>query len=168
MFSRDIPHEVLNYRLDLGAVSYVPRDAQLQAAEIRKDELTLVVPPKHALAKKREVDIAELGGENFIAHIVESPYRRRVIELFARHRTELKMPIEMPTIESFKRSVQMGMGVAIVPRMCVEWELERGWMKEVKVRQLNMPRHVYLISRRGARLPHAATELMRILKSAVE
>ena len=31
MFSRDIPHEVLNYRLDLGAVSFVPRDPQLQA-----------------------------------------------------------------------------------------------------------------------------------------
>ena len=74
------------------------------------------------------------------------------------------MPIEMPTIESIKRFVQMGMGVAIVPRMCVYWEIERGWMKEVKVRQMNMPRHVYLISRRGARLPHAASELMRILR----
>ena len=47
MFSRDIPHEVSNYRLDLGAVSFVPRDAQLLATEILKDELTLVVPPKH-------------------------------------------------------------------------------------------------------------------------
>lgn len=165
MFSRDIPHEVVNYRLDLGAISFVPRDPQLQATEILKDELTLVVPPKHALAKKREVDVEELGDEAFIAHIVESPYRRRVIELFARNRTVLNMPIEMPTIESIKRFVQMGMGVAIVPRMCVAWEIEHGWMKEVKVRQLNMPRHVYLISRRGARLPHAATELVRILKA---
>ena len=164
MFSRDIPHEVLNYRLDLGAVSFVPREGQLQATEIFKDELTLVVPPKHALAKKREVDVAELGGENFIAHIVESPYRRRVIEFFARNRTTLNMPIEMPSIESIKRFVQMGMGVAIVPRMCVHWEIEHGWMKEVKIRQLNMPRHVYLISRRGARLPHAAEGLMRILR----
>ena len=164
MFSRDIPHEVLNYRLDLGAVSFVPREPQLQATEIFKDELTLVVPTKHALAKKREVDVAELGDENFIAHIVESPFRRRVIELFARNRTALNMPIEMPSIESIKRFVQMGMGVAIVPRMCVHWEIEHGWMKEVKIRQLNMPRHVYLISRRGARLPHAAAELMRILR----
>jgi len=164
MFSRDIPHEVLNYRLDLGAVSYVPRDPQLHATEILKDELTLVVPPKHALAKKREVDVADLGEENFIAHIVESPYRRRVIELFARHRTALNMPIEMPTIDSIKRFVQMGMGVAIVPRMCVRWEIEHDWMKEVKIRQLNMPRHVYIISRRGARLPHTATELMNILR----
>jgi len=164
MLSRDIPHEVLNYRLDLGAISFVPRDAQLQATEILKDELTLVVHPKHLLAKKREVDVAELGEENFIAHSVESPFRRRVIELFARNRTALNMPIEMPTIESIKRFVQMGMGVAIVPRMCVEWEIEHGWMKEVKVRQLNMPRHVYFVSRRGARLPHAASEFMRILR----
>jgi DNA-binding transcriptional LysR family regulator len=164
MFSRDIPHEVLNYRLDLGAVSYIPRDPQLQATEILKDELSLVVPPRHPLARKREVDIADLGREVFIAHIVESPFRRRVIELFARNHTELNMPIEMPTIESIKRFVQMGMGVAIVPRMCVQWEIEHGWMKEVKVKQLNIPRHVYLVGRRGARLPHAAAELMRILR----
>ena len=165
MFSRDIPHEVVNYRLDLGAVSFVPRETQLQATEILKDELTLVVPPKHALAKKREVEIEELAKESFIAHIVDSPFRRKVMELFARHRTPLNMPIEMPTIESIKRFVQMGMGVAIVPRMCVTWEVEHGWLKELKLRQLNIPRHLYIISRRGARLPHAATEFMRILKA---
>jgi len=48
--------------------------------------------------------------------------------------------------------------------MCVQWEIEHGWMKEVKIRQLNIPRHVYLVTRRGARLPHAATELVRILR----
>jgi len=165
MFSRDIPHEVLNYRLDLGAVSFVPREAQLQAMEILKDELALVVPPKHPLAKRKEVDVTDLENESFVAHSVESPFRRRVIELFGRNRTTLNMPIEMPTIESIKRFVQMGMGVAIVPRMCVAWEIDHGWMKEVKVRQLNLPRHVYLLSRRGARLPHAAAELTRLLKT---
>jgi DNA-binding transcriptional LysR family regulator len=165
MFSRDIPHEVLNYRLDLGAVSFVPREAQLQAMEILKDELTLVVPPKHPLAKRKEVDVTDLENESFVAHSVESPFRRRVIELFGRNRTTLNMPIEMPTIESIKRFVQMGMGVAIVPRMCVAWEIDRGWMKEVKVRQLNLPRHVYLVSRRGARLPHAAAEFLRLVKT---
>jgi DNA-binding transcriptional LysR family regulator len=164
MFSRDIPHEVLNYRLDVGAISFVPREAQLQATEILKDELTLVVPLKHSLAKRREVEVEDLSGETFVGHIVESPFRRKVIELFARNRTLLNMPIEMPTIESIKRFVQMGMGIAIVPRMCAQWEIEHGWMKEIKVRQLNLPRHVYLVSRRGARLPYAAAELIRILK----
>src|SRR5271167_1984 len=76
MFSRDIPHEVVNYRLDLGAVSFIPREAQLQSTEILKDELTFVVPPKHPLAKRKEVDVEELAKESFIAHIVESPFRR--------------------------------------------------------------------------------------------
>ena len=163
-FSRDIPHEVLNYRLDLGAVSFIPRDPQLQATEILRDELTFVVPPRHRLAKKRGVDISDLGAENFVAHIVESPFRRKVIELFARHHTPLNMTVELPTVESIKRFVQMGQGVAIVPRMCVRWEVERGLLAEVRIRQLRLPRHLYLVSRRGARLSHVAAELARLLQ----
>jgi DNA-binding transcriptional LysR family regulator len=163
-YSRDIPREVLNYRLDLGAVSFVPRDAQLVATEIFRDELSFVVPPRHRLAKRASVDVSDLGEETFIAHIVESPFRRRVIELFARHRTPLNMRVELPTIESIKRFVQMGAGVAIVPRMCVRWELERRLLVQVRIRQLKMPRHLYLIARRGARVSHAARELVRILR----
>jgi DNA-binding transcriptional LysR family regulator len=161
--SRDIPQEVLNYRLDLGTVSYVPQDAKLAAVEILQDELTFVVPPKHKLARRRSVDIKELGEETFIAHNVESPYRSRVIQLFEKHRVPLHRDIEMPTIESIKRFVQMGMGVAIVPRMCVLWEVERKLLAEVRIRQLKMPRSLYLVSRRGARLSHAASGLMRLL-----
>ena len=161
--SRDIPQEVLNYRLDLGTVSYVPQDPKLAAVEILRDELTFVVPPKHRLARRRSVDIKELGEETFIAHNVESPYRSRVIQLFEKHRTPLRRDVEMPTIESIKRFVQMGMGVAIVPRMCVRWEVERKLLAEVRIRQLKMPRSLYLVSRRGARLSHAATGLVRLL-----
>jgi DNA-binding transcriptional LysR family regulator len=161
--SRDIPQEVLNYRLDLGTVSYVPQDAKLAAVEILRDELTFVVPPKHKLARRHSVDIKELGEETFIAHNVESPYRSRVIQLFEKYRVPLHRDIEMPTIESIKRFVQMGMGVAIVPRMCVLWEVERKLLAEVRIRQLKMPRSLYLVSRRGARLSHAAGGLMRLL-----
>src|SRR4029077_19586492 len=55
--SRDIPQEILNYRLDLGAVSYVPQDVKPASLEILRDELTFVVPPKHKLARRPSVDI---------------------------------------------------------------------------------------------------------------
>jgi DNA-binding transcriptional LysR family regulator len=71
----------------------------------------------------------------------------------------------LPTIESIKRFVQRGMGVAIVPRMCVRWEVERKLLGEVRIRQLEMPRSVYLVSRRGARLPHAAVGLMKLVRA---
>ncbi len=166
-FSRDIPREVVNYRLDLGVVSFVPQDANLAAAEIFRDELTFVVPPRHRLARRRAVDIAEVGAETFVAHIVDSPYRWRVIQLFEKHRVPLDMSVELPTIESIKRFVLMGMGVAIVPRMCVRWEVERHALVEVKIRQLKMPRHLYLISRRGVRLSHAALAFVRLVRGGV-
>lgn len=164
-FSRDIPREVVNYRLDFGVVSFVPQEDKLAAIQIFRDELIFIVHPGHRLAERRSVDISELGRETFIAHIVESPYRWRVIRLFQNQRVPLNMLVELPTIESIKRFVQMEMGVAIVPRMCVRWEVERGLLVEVKVRQLKIPRHLYLVHRQGARLSHAALELIRLLRS---
>jgi DNA-binding transcriptional LysR family regulator len=163
-FSRDIPCELLNYRLDLGVASFVPQEQPLAAVRIFRDELAFVVAPRHRLAQKGRVDIAELGAETFIAHIVESPFRNRVIQLFAKHHVPLQMRAEMPTIESIKRFVQMGMGVAIVPRMCVRWEVEQGLLVEVKVRQLRMPRDLYLLYRRRGPLSHSAAALLKMLR----
>jgi DNA-binding transcriptional LysR family regulator len=115
--------------------------------------------------RRRSVDIKELGEETFIAHSVETPYRSRVIQLFEKHRTTLRRDIETPTIESIKRFVQMGMGVAIVPKMCLRWEVERKLLAEVRIRHLKMPRSLYLVSRRGARLSHAAVGLMKLLQA---
>jgi DNA-binding transcriptional LysR family regulator len=163
-FSREIPSELLHYRLDLGVASFVPQEPHLASIKIFRDELAFVVSPKHRLAKRGRVDLAELGGEVFVAHIVESPFRNRVIQMFAKHRVPLQMSIELPTIESIKRFVQMDMGVAIVPRMCVRWEIEQGLLVEVKVKQLRMPRDLYLLYRRRGPLSHAATAMLRLLR----
>ena len=109
----------MNHHLDIGVISYLPEERELEAVEFYRDSLVLVVWPGHRLAKRREVDISELGEETFVAHIVESPYRQRVVQMFARHRVPLRMDMELPTIESIKLFVEMKKGVAIVPRMCV-------------------------------------------------
>lgn len=165
IFSRDIPREVLNYRLDYGVISYAPQDQNLSAAEIFRDELAFVVPPRHRLARRRSVSITELGEETFVAHIVESPFRWRVIQLFEKHKVPLNMRVELPTIESIKRFVQMGMGVAIVPRMCVRWEVEQGTLVELRIRQLKIPRYLFLIFRRGSRHSHVGNELVQLLRA---
>jgi DNA-binding transcriptional LysR family regulator len=162
-YSRHIPREIVNYQLDLGVISYVPEESELTAVEFYRDALALVVWPGHPLAKRRQVDISALGKETFVAHIVESPYRHRVIQLFARQRVPLHMDIELPTIESIKRFVEMKKGVAIVPRMCVEQELARGSLRELRLRQLRVVRRVYLIFRQDRPLNAAAEALANIL-----
>jgi DNA-binding transcriptional LysR family regulator len=164
VFSRDVPNEILNYRLDFGVVTFRPTDPNLVAVEFLKDELAFVVPPHHRLAKRKSVSVTDLGEESFVAHIVESPYRVRVVQLFARHHVPLRMDVELPTIESIKRFVEMNMGVAIVPRMCVRMELARGTLVELKVKQLRLPRHLFFLHRRDRALSHAAKAFMKILR----
>jgi DNA-binding transcriptional LysR family regulator len=164
VFSRDVPREVLNHHLDIGVISYLPEERELAAVEFYRDSLVLVVWPGHPLAKRREVDISELGQATFVAHIVESPYRQRVIQMFARRRVPLHMDIEMPTIESIKRCVEMKRGVAIVPRMCVEREIARGDLRELRIRQMRITRRLYLVYRQDRPLKAAAQELVEMVR----
>ena len=164
VYSRDIPREILNYRLDLGIASYRPSEPSLSAAALLRDALAFVVHPRHKLARHRSVPIRQLGEEVFIAHIVASPYRERVIQLFARHHVTLRMGVELPTIESIKRFVEMGMGVAIVPRMCVQVEVERGQLVEVRIREMHLRRDLFLIFRRDRPLSHPAKAFLRLLR----
>jgi DNA-binding transcriptional LysR family regulator len=165
VFSRDVPREVLNHQLDIGVISYLPEERELAAVEFYRDALALIVWPGHRLAKRKEVDITALGEETFVAHIVDSPYRQRVIQMFARHKVPLRMDIELPTIESIKRFVQMKRGVAIVPRMCVQEEIGRGDLKELRLRQMKILRRVYLVYRQDRPLAAAAQALVEILRA---
>jgi DNA-binding transcriptional LysR family regulator len=171
VFSRDVPREVLNYQLDMGVISYVPEERELTAIEFFRDSLALIVWPGHRLAKHRdgkkalgEVDIGELGAETFVAHIVESPYRQRVIQMFARHHVPLNMHVELPTIESIKRFVAMKKGIAIIPRMCAEFEIERGDLCELRLKQMHIERRLYLVYRQDRPLSAAARELVGVIR----
>ena len=164
VFSRDVPREVLTHQLDIGVISYVPEERELTAMEFYRDALALVVWPGHPLAKRREVDISALEKEIFVAHIVESPYRQRVIQMFARHRVTLRMEVELPTIESIKRFVEMKKGVAIVPHMCVEEEIARGDLRELRIRQMRIQRRLYLVYRQDRPLTAAAQALIDVLR----
>jgi DNA-binding transcriptional LysR family regulator len=163
VFSRVIPRELLNHQLDIGVISYLPEERELSAVKFYRDSLALVVWPSHKLAKRKEVDISALGNESFVAHIVESPYRQRVIQMFARHRVALNMDLELPTIESIKRFVEMKRGIAIVPRMCVEGELARGDLRELRIRQMRIQRHIYLVYRQDRPLSAAAQGLVDMI-----
>ncbi|HTF43098.1 MAG TPA: LysR family transcriptional regulator, partial [Terriglobales bacterium] len=86
-----IPDDVLQHNSELGVLTYRPEESQLASMVVYLDELILVVPPHHALAKEKEISIRQLGAESFVAHSVPSPYRDKVIEAFQRHKTPLHM-----------------------------------------------------------------------------
>jgi DNA-binding transcriptional LysR family regulator len=162
--SSKIPAELLHGDLELGVVSYDPDDDQLVSKVIFTDSLAFVVAPDHRLARKKSVTIAELGAETFIAHNVVSPYREAVLREFRRHKVPLRMDVEMPTLETIRRLVQSGEGVAFLPRMSVQRDVQSGALREVTVRQLHVERKVRLLYAKARTLSHAARAFLEIIE----
>jgi DNA-binding transcriptional LysR family regulator len=111
------------------------------------------------------VSIRQLGAESFVAHIVPSPYREKVIQLFKAHKTPLHMDLELPTLQAIKQFIAMGHGVALVPEISVETELSRGELVGIPVRELQLKRKLRLIYRKDANLSHAARAFLKVAEA---
>jgi len=160
-----IPDDVLRHEAEIGVLSYNPQEAQLHSIVVYLDELAFVVPPGHALAQEPQVSIRQLGAESFVAHIVSSPYREKVIQVFKQHNTPLNMDVELPTLQAIKRFVAMGNGVALVPEISVASEIGRGDLARIPVRELHLERKLRLIYRKGASLSHAARAFLKVAEA---
>ena len=160
-----IPGDVLRHNSELGVLTYDPEDPQLQSTVVYQDELVFVVPAGHPLATEAQVSIRQLGAESFAAHNVASPYRDKVIQAFKRHKTPLHMDIELPTLQAIKRFVAMGNGVAFLPEISVERELERGELVHIPVRELRLHRSLRLIYRKPGELSHAARAFLKVAEA---
>jgi DNA-binding transcriptional LysR family regulator len=161
--SSKIPDELIDGNLELGVISFDPADERIKSKVIYTDSLAFVVSPQHRLAHKKTVSIADLGSEIFIAHNVVSPYRDLVLREFQAHKTPLNMSVEMPTIEAIRRLVQSNMGVAFLPRMCVEQEIEQKMLYEIRVKELHVERKIRLVYPARRALSHAARAFLEVL-----
>jgi DNA-binding transcriptional LysR family regulator len=163
--SEKIPLEVLERNLDFGFLSFDPLHPALQSLDVHRDELTLVVPPKHRLAKRQQVTIKDLGEEQFVAHNVKTPARTRIFELFAQQRTPLNICLELSTLETIKQFVLLNAGIAILPRLAVQEEIKNGQLVEVAVKGMKIEKTLRLVYRREASLSHAAKSFLEIVKA---
>jgi DNA-binding transcriptional LysR family regulator len=160
-----IPNELLSHTVELGVISFHPADSALRSVVVFHDELTFVVPPRHPLARSREVTIQQLGAEYFVAHNVPSPYRDKVLDTFKRKKVPLNMDVELPSIEAIKKFVARGNGVALLPGICVEQEIARGELVRVPVRELRFERRLRLVFRRNSSLSHAARAFLKVAEA---
>jgi DNA-binding transcriptional LysR family regulator len=159
-----IPGEILGRDVEIGVVSFKPSDQAIKSVAVAMDELALVVAPDHPLAAKKIVSVRELGAESFIAHNVPSPYREKVVKTFEKQHTPLNISMEMPTLEAIKRLVEKGMGVALIPRLAAQTEIERKQLVGLSVKEMRLERRLHLIYRKGATLSHAARAFLRVAR----
>ena len=165
--SRDMVASLARGVIDCGALGFKPEMSQVDALPVIHDELVVLVPPSHRLAATRDVSLAALTDEVFIAHSEPSQTRSRVLNVIARRGMTLHVGLALPTVDAIKRAVERAMGVAFLPRSCATTELRQGRLCAVSVSDLRLVRQVWIVSSTLRAPSHAAASFLALIGDAV-
>ncbi len=120
--SVDIAEAVLTGRIDLGVVTAptrVPGDGDIMTVTEIRDDLRLIVPDGHPLCEASTFSWADLAGESVIVFEPGSAVRRIIDEAARNADADLRVVMELRSIEGIKRMVSAGIGVGFVPNLAI-------------------------------------------------
>ena len=161
--------ELLNAgNIDIGLVEGDVARQKMVVDKLVADELALIVPPLHPLAKKRNVSIFEITKEPFIFREEGSGTRQVIEKYLGKYSiTPQNMMISMVlgSTEAIKESVENGIGIAIVSRWAVRKEIKYGTLKPLSFKEEKMLRDFSLIFQKKAISSHAVDEFLSYLKA---
>ena len=116
--TRDPARGVLDGRLDLALVSLPPNDSRLRLEPLFEDEMVIVLPRKHRLARARFLEPGELDGETVLVY----PPREEsflINELMAPAGARPGNVLEVPLTEAILELVQAGTGISLLAKWAV-------------------------------------------------
>lgn len=150
-------------KIDFGIVALPTRRPQLEVLKLRSEELVLVVGPDHAFSRRRNVSLAELQNEPFIAFDQAVPTRRLIDRILRTHRVQVSIRTEFDNIETIKRSVEAGLGVSIVPQQTTRNETRAGTLVALPFSDGTFTRSIGVIYRKHRELSPPATAFLELL-----
>jgi|SRR5579884_438648 len=148
--------------LDLAFLSVTERVEShgLGLHQLVSEELVVLLPHSHRLARRRTLRLRELAGEEFISYREGSRLRELLMSASREAEFEPNVKLESNESQRVRRLVARGMGVAILPRSDAV-----GPGAEVAVLALKSPslrRDITLAWRAGRRQPPAVAEFLEL------
>jgi len=151
---------------EIGIVAYPQPRAGVDIHAFRDDKLAVVCAPSHPFAAKAKVSLAALSGVPFIAFDREAPTRKALDRLFREKNLELNPIMEMDNVETIKRAVEMGLGVAILPLATATAEVASGSLVAKGFADGPVSRPIGLLLRKGKYLDRASAAVLEAFKVA--
>jgi DNA-binding transcriptional LysR family regulator len=165
-----IAAQVAARRLDLGVVSLpLPADLRLDgepaSAALRIEPLIdqpdlLIGPPRHPLARRRRVALADLAGEPLLLLDRTTASRAWLERRFAAARVRPRVVMEMSSVEVLKRLVELGFGLSIIPACAAT-----GALAALPLAGLGKPRQVGIVTPTLGPLSRAAAAFIDVART---
>jgi len=163
-YSDQIVQMVLADEVRLGLERAISH-ADVVTVPLYEDEVVLVASAQHPFARQGTARVEELSGEALIMFNRGSSYYTLVDNALRQAGAPVSPAMELDNMEAAKKMVEQGLGIAMLPKVAVERELQQGELRQIRVRGMTMPkRQIALIYRRGRPLSRASQAFVRLLE----
>ncbi|HXY14119.1 MAG TPA: LysR family transcriptional regulator [Terriglobales bacterium] len=150
-----ILESVIDNSVDFGVVSLPVQDPRLTVVLIHRDELVVIVPPKHPLAKLKSVTIGEAAGFPLI--VPKAGHTRDALEnLFYERKLKPRYTMELDSSELLKRFVAADAGVGFIARSNVLEDVRANALVAIPISDATIRRDLALVFRKDKALSRAA------------
>jgi DNA-binding transcriptional LysR family regulator len=152
--------EIRGGRVDAGLLTLPVEEADLVTVPVLREELLLVTPPPHPLARRRRVVARDLTAQPFILFEAGSGTRKVIDRFFASENIEPTIVMDTENVEIIKAMVRTGMGIGIVPYQAVAREVKAGQVFCARIEGHELIRETGWVYARANRVPRMIHELL--------
>lgn len=165
--SREVLEMVLAGQADIGIARSLHHPG-VETLSLRDDPLVLVARPESQIARARRAPLEEVAGQPLVFFDRGSSDWTLTHGLFRRAGLVPNVVLEVETIETAKRMVERGMGLAFLPHLAVVHEIRRRRLVAVEVAAAEtLSRSLDVIHPRQRPLSPEALALLKTLRAAV-
>lgn len=152
---------VIDNTVDFGVVSLPVNDTRLTVVPIHRDELVVIVPPRHPLAKSKTVSIADASKYPLL--LPERGRTRDALEqLFHDRKLKLNISMDLDSSELLKRFVAADVGIGFIPRSNIKEDIRAGTLVALPLADATIRRDLALVFRKDKALSRAALAFIDI------
>jgi DNA-binding transcriptional LysR family regulator len=152
---------VIDNSVDFGVVSLPVTDNRLTAVLIHRDDLVLIVTPRHPLAKLKSASAVDIAQYPLVMPKVGHT-RDALDQLFHERKLKPRYAMELDSSELLKRFVAADVGVGFISRSNVQEDLKANVLAAVPLADVQIRRDLALVFRKDKALSRAALAFIDI------
>ncbi|WP_299976339.1 selenium metabolism-associated LysR family transcriptional regulator [Desulfobacula sp.] len=142
-----IVQEIKKGKIELGIVGANIDDPQIKQEKLVADEMKLIVPSNHKWAKKTFIDCSKLFEEKFIAREKGSGTWQSILKSMQTagfDSKKINASITMGNTVSVIQGILNNVGISILSTIAVRDDIDKGRLKALSVKGLDLNRFFYL------------------------
>lgn len=150
--------------LDVGLLTLPVEGNDLVQVPVMREELLLVMPPSHKLARLRRIIPADLVRQPWVLFERGSSTRRVIDEMMHANGIRPRIVMETENVEILKALTMIGLGLTILPYQALAREVRSGTLRCKRVAGVTMVRETGWVYVRGTRVPRIVQHMFDALR----